>query len=109
MPIINVLPKPQNLDIMFSCEDTQVKHTEEDILVLPETRPVPEALKINFQCIYLNSTFTCWSLRFTWMTAEYRLGAVLYYTCTRVQQQSVFFLKARSSNSSLQNSSNGTT
>lgn len=51
MPIINVLPKPQNLDIIFSCEDTQVKHIEEDILVLPETRPVPEASKINFQCI----------------------------------------------------------
>lgn len=44
--------------------------------VLPETRPVHKASKQFIFSAYMNSTFTCWSLHFTWVTAEYRLGAV---------------------------------
>lgn len=42
---------------------------------------------------YLNSTFTYWSLHFTWLTAEYRLGAVCITHVQQCQSHQCSFLR----------------
>lgn len=95
MPIVNVSLKLKN--IRFSCEDgegrTHIKHAEEDFSVLPETRATPEASISHFQRIPELHIYMPVSLLYL-DDSRIQIRCSLYYICTNVPQQLMFFSKA---------------